>query len=261
MFERFYGVLSNDQGMVADSEGYVMTASDEPQPEAPAPPAGASADLFGWYKADAQSFSDGDLARPIIDSSGSGNDLATYGNSDPDFVEPHFDTFVLNAKPVFRFGFTDTIYKTIVPAIAADGYTLAIVVKSALTAPYNALAIVSQTGSFYAALQAAALVGSNVTFTGFGLTSSCQIVVPLYTWQIITLTLDAAEGIPRLRTNDDFAAGPAAPGVLAVNYTQLQATTGWQIAETLHYLAKLSDSDLATLRLYLSQKYDIPITA
>jgi hypothetical protein len=257
MFERRYGITSNDQSMIADNEGFILMPNPEPQPESPTPPAGPN--LVAWYKADAQSFSDGDLVTSIVDSSGNGNDLDTHGNPSPSAQEPHFYANVLNALPVFRFNDIDAIFRHPV-SVADTGYTLAIVVKSTATLPYSLLAISSarfEDGNLSLEMTPS---GSNVVFRGYGYGSAASITVALGTWQIVTLAFDATEGIPRLRTNDDFAQGSASPGGVVLSALQLQGNNGLEIAEVFHYSEKLSDADLSTLRLYLSQKYEIPIS-
>src|SRR5574342_778981 len=78
--------------------------SSQPLDESQGPGAPPEQDqVLSWYKADAQSFSDGAFAVPILDSGPNGYHLTDHSNPPGPAQEPHFFTNVLNGLPVFRW--------------------------------------------------------------------------------------------------------------------------------------------------------------
>lgn len=231
-----------------------------------------------WYKADAESFGDGDTAFPLQDWSGNNLDLTISGNPPP-FIWPIFETGELNGLPVFFWpgplgsgndaNSLDTVPFSLVDMgfpVTSTGLTMAIVInRQTLNPNFNDIPILGfnhHPFGFPIARVDSELSGSTNTYTFAPTTaSSVSLTVALNTWQIVTGTFDFSEGIPRIRTNDLTATGGVTdPEVIVFNQCTLAMAAEGAVAEVLLYNTKLSDDDLAQLRTYLSEKWGIPIT-
>lgn len=236
--------------------------SSQPLEEAQGPGAPPEQDqIFAWYKADAQSFADGALADPILDSGPNGYHLNTHGNPPGPLQMPLFATNVLNGKPVFKWTTTDIIFRTFT-AFNPPGVTYLIVHRrTILNATYSGIYIHPlSTGGFLYGLRDSDSGASNILFQGESASTVVSLTVPLGTWQIVSFSMDDTEGIPRLKTNFLSAEGAAGPGSGSIINTRLQGKNDMQIAEVICYAKKLSDSSLHDARAYLSSKYNIAVT-
>jgi hypothetical protein len=221
--------------------------------------------IFFWYKADAQSFSNGALANPIIDSGPNGYHLITNSNPPPSSQQdPHFFTNVINGLPVFGWGGplgADLIFRNITSFNPLGITYLLVHRRTVLNATYSGIYISPAAGATTQyQIRDFDSGSSNVRFQGESASTFVNLTVPLGTWQIVSFSMDDTEGIPRLKTNVLSAAGTAGPGSMNIIQVRLVGKNDMEIAECLGYNKKLSDSSLHDARAYLSAKYAIGIT-
>lgn len=235
----------------------------------------APSNMYIWYKADGETrFSDGqEIDVPIQDFSINGLDMTIDAHGSA--IIPVYETGELNSLPIFDFpgptgsgtdvgGFQTDPYSLsgIGFPVPTTGFTIAIVVKRTVkNLLYNPVTIVGldSLSSVRARLYSSA-GDTDVTFTGTGYSTDVSLTVNLDEWQVITVTFDNAEGIPRIRTNDLTAAGSVGIGNPSLNFTSMQLPAIGGIAEILLYNTALTGDDLTQLRNYLSAKWGIAIT-
>lgn len=225
--------------------------SDEDQGSATPP----MENLWAWYKADAQPYSDGAAVDPVIDSGPNGYHLNVFGNP-PGFHEPKLFTNVLNGKPIFRWGpFGDGVLSN-VTSLNSAGYSLVAVVRK-VTRFVGFTVIISPNGTYNLSTVDAGT--SLITFNGAGNGTQATLTVPMNSWQVVSLTFDKTEGIPRLKTNLLSSQGAVGAGGLNLSQPFLQGRSTDEIAEVLMYSVKLADDKLHLARSYLAVKYAIGI--
>ena len=217
--------------------------------------------LYGWYKADGYSYADGaDVTLPVLDFSGQSNHL-NASNSLP-LNELVFHTNIINGLPVLRVEVSAEDTNRDIPDFGASGYTGAIVIrKRTHNASLPTIDVMGAQGFGVTLALRYVSTASQVsyTFRGLGASITTPIVVPLDSWQIITFSMSAAEGIPRLKTNNTETSGPVTAGAVTITAIAIQISSVCDVAEALNYSKKLSDSELHDLRAYLSVKYGIAI--
>lgn len=213
--------------------------------------------LWAWYKADAQSFSNGAVADPIVDSGPNGYHLNTHVAGSP--IEPHFFTNILNGKPVFKWTATDGSFRN-VTSLNSPGFSMSLVTRrTSLNALYSGTTICEPEGSFNYTIRSFDSGASDIRFNALGIGSQVNLIVPLGTWQILTYTYDDTEGIVRFKTNLLSGSGSVGGGGVNLNRPKLQHFLDGEVAEALMYSKKQTDTEVFNTRAYLSSKYNIAI--